>query len=285
MVLSNSVTAPPPHHHHPTAMMAMGRSQLVPVLAIGLLLFVWALRWQMSSLTFDYSWVGGSNEDSVGSAAAAAGNPAAAAAGSGKPTKPSVPLGLGKPLPTDIDLSDPDAPFVGWPLKRACDEVEEWVDGVTFVCDNNFGGVGNVRNFILTCVRYAIEAGATGLVMPAIRKRKDDNIKDIFDPSDFRPFRYLFDEENFRQAMGENCPRITLYDEPTSVPHITYVNDTVPDIQKIDPRQMGREWGKPEKCDFAELDHQTDRFGGELSSPFSLSLFLSFLEAIMSCSS
>lgn len=258
-------------------MMAMGRTQLVPVLAIGLLLFVWALRWQISGLTFDYSWVGGSNEDSVSSGASGSPSPdssdsqpatgvsVGSSSSSGtKPKKPVVPQALGKPLPPDLDLSDPDAPFVSWPLRRACDEVEEWLDGVTFVCDNNFGGVGNVRNFILTCVRYAIEAGATGLVMPAIRKRKDDNIKVIFDASDFRPFRYLFDEQNFRDAMGENCPRITLYDDVPSVPHISYVDGDVPDIQKIDPRQMGREWGKPEKCDFAELDHQTDRFGGEL---------------------
>ncbi|KAJ1303655.1 hypothetical protein OPQ81_008083 [Rhizoctonia solani] len=134
---------------------------------------------------------------------------------------------------------DPDAPFVGWPLKRVCDEVEEWVPGVVFLCDNNFGGIGNVRNFILTCVRYAIEAGATGLVMPAIRKRRDDDIRVILDHSDFRPFSYLFDEDNFRQAMGESCPQITLYDDWTRVPRIQYL-DNEPEVQEIDPRQMGR---------------------------------------------
>lgn len=256
-------------------MMAMGRSQLVPVLAIGLLLFVWTLRWQMSSLTFDYSWVGGSNEDDV-SAGGSAATPGLPSPPSSPPPQPAAGArppahGQGRPLPTDVDLSDPDAPFVGWPLRRACDEVEAWVDGVTFVCDSNFGGVGNLRNFVLTCVRYAIEAGATGLVMPAIRKRKDDDIKVIFHRPDLRPFGYLFDEENFRRAMGENCPRMTLYDDIPSVPNVRYVDGATPDVETLDPRQMGREWGKPEKGDFAELDHHTDRFGGELTFPLVLS--------------
>lgn len=245
-------------------MISLGRPQLVPILAFNLLIFVWALRWQMSSLSYGYSWVKG-KENGM-------------ATGDGPqqiPTTLTSPqaYGLGHPLATDIDLSDPDAPFVGWPLKRVCNEVDVWTEGVTFMCDNNFGGVGNVRNFILTCVRYAIEAGATGLVMPAIRKRKDDNIKIIFDKSEFRPFGYLFDEENFRLAMGENCPQMTLYDDWTKVPHIRYMNDSSePEIQNIDPRQMGLDVGNPDRnpviepCDTAELDHHSDRFGGTLTS-------------------
>lgn len=254
-------------------MIPMGRSHLVPVLAIAVLVFVWTLRWQMSSLALDYGWVSGGDDVATSSSSssndnknnnnnhndAAASSSSRPAAGISKP--PASSGGLGHPLPSDIDLSDPDAPFIGWPLRRACDEVEEWQEGVTFVCDNNFGGVGNVRNFILTCVRYAIEAGATGLVMPAIRKRNDMDIKDIYDSQDFRPFSYLFDEENFRSAMGENCPQMTIYDEPADVPNISYVNETVPLVEKIDPRYMGRIWGEPERCDFAELDHHTDRFG------------------------
>lgn len=242
--------------HSVGKMLPIGRPQLWPTLAVGLLIFVWTMRWQMSGLTFNYSWVGGEGkEGGVGTI------------GSGE--KPhqistSVLSGPGHPLPAGVDLSDPDAPFVAWPLKRACDEVEEWTEGVTFLCDNNYGGVGNIRNLILTCVRYAIEAGATGLVMPAIRKRRDDDIKIIFGNPDFRPFGYLFDEANFRQAMGENCPRMKIYDDWSAVPNIRYdENGTLPDVQKIDPRQMGRTWGEPEKCDFAELDHQSDRFGGE----------------------
>ncbi|PSR79738.1 hypothetical protein BD289DRAFT_462853 [Coniella lustricola] len=185
-----------------------------------------------------------------------------------------------RPPATTLDLSDPDAPFIGWPLKRTCDEVEEWIPGVVFLCDNNFGGVGNMRNFMLTCVRYAIEAGASGLVMPQIRKRKDDDIKAIFGGSEFRPFGYLFDEENFRAAMGENCPQMTIYDDWTDVPNVRSIevglddddddNDDDdeterkvtmrgPEAEELDPRQLSRVDG--DRCDFAELDHQSDRFG------------------------
>lgn len=225
--------------------LAKGRGQLLRITAISVLIFIWVLKWQWSSLTGDITWI----------------NRVTGSEASRPPAVPHI-HGLGEPLPKDIDLSDPDAPFIGWPLKRTCNEVEEWIEGVVFVCDNNFGGVGNVRNFILTCIRYAIEAGATGMVMPMIRKRRDDDIKIITDPSDFRPFNYLFDEQNFRQAMAENCPQITLYDTWFDVPNVPYIdgNTSQPFIEKLDFRELDR----PDtfRCDFAELDHQTDRFQG-----------------------
>lgn len=166
-------------------------------------------------------------------------------------------------LSTDTDLSDPDAPFIGWPLRRACSEVTEWVDGVVWMCDNNWGGVGNVRNFILTCIRYAIEAGVTGLVLPAIGKRNDEDISDYMSGEEFRPFGYMFDEENFRLAMGENCPRITIYDSWGQIPNVVVSEGSLKiGIQKIDPR----EFNNRETGDYAELDHHTDRFGGKYLS-------------------
>lgn len=231
------------------------RSQRTTILAVGLLVFIWTVRWQFSDISLDHSW------------SRIKGHLGGASNGNETHTPPiitSPPKHLGGSLPTDIDLSDPDAPFISWPLKRTCSEVDEWLPGVVFMCDNNFGGVGNVRNFILTCVRYAIEAGATGIVMPAIRKRMDDDIKVIFNNKlEFRPFGYLFDEDNFRQAMAESCPQITLYDDWTDVPNIKYLSDGSgdPHIEEIDPREMDRIDG--DKCDFAELDRQTDRFAGK----------------------
>lgn len=243
--------------------LATSRTQALRISAITVLIFVWVLRWQWSSLTADLSWANSKESTSNGNRPLTGG---VSVATKPSPAKPHV-QGLGQPLANDIDLSDPDAPFIGWPLKRACDEVEEWLDGVVFMCDNNFGGVGNVRNFILTCIRYAIDAGATGILMPAIRKRKDDNIKIIFDSSDFRPFNYLFDEQNFREAMAENCPQMTVFDTLSDVPNVRYLDNkkTQPDIQKIDPRGLDRP--DTDRCDFAELDHQTDRFQG--TSPLS----------------
>lgn len=34
-----------------------------------------------------------------------------------------------------------------------------WTDGLIFQCDPPKGGIGNVENFVLSCVRFAIEAG------------------------------------------------------------------------------------------------------------------------------
>ncbi|KKY38836.1 putative alternative oxidase [Diaporthe ampelina] len=172
-------------------------------------------------------------------------------------TSPAV-KGLGRPDVSDIDFSDPDAPFIGWPLERACNEVTEWVEGVVWLCDNNWGGVGNVRNFILTCMRYAIEAGVSGIVMPAIQKRSDENIVDINSGKDYRPFSYFFDEENFRKGLGENCPQITIYDSWARIPNVIEANSSAePVIEKISPRQFSNRGD----CSGAELDKHTDRFG------------------------
>ncbi|CAN8098002.1 unnamed protein product [Discula destructiva] len=118
------------------------------------------------------------------------------------------------PGTAEVDMSDADAPFIVWPLKRVCAEQTAWVEGLVFVCDNNFGGIGNMRIFILTCIRYAIDAGATGLTMPRIRKRGED-IGSLFE-NDIRPFDYLFDAEHFRGAMAQSCPQITLYNDDYS---------------------------------------------------------------------
>ncbi|KAJ0118254.1 lternative oxidase [Diaporthe amygdali] len=217
----------------------MGRPQLIPILAIGLLLALWTIRLQMPAMSIDYSWFRVGDD--------------------GRVTSTSTEVkGLGRPDVSDIDFSDPDAPFVGWPLKRTCNEVTEWVEGVVWLCDNNWGGVGNVRNFILTCLRYAIEAGVTGITLPAIQKRNDDNIIDINSGKDFRHFSYFFDEENFRQALGENCPRITIYDSWAEIPNITTPQGSFePEIEKISPHQFFDRGN----CDGGELDHHTDRFG------------------------
>ncbi|TVY17902.1 hypothetical protein LARI1_G004194 [Lachnellula arida] len=62
-------------------------------------------------------------------------------------------------------------------IKSICDDVE-WNSTLVFTCDNSYGGVGNIRNSVLNCVRYAISAGA-GLVIPKIILRNSQNIVDL----------------------------------------------------------------------------------------------------------
>jgi hypothetical protein len=48
--------------------------------------------------------------------------------------------------------------FDGTALAELCSS-KEFNDGLIFRCDPAEGGIGNVRNIILNCLRYAIEAG------------------------------------------------------------------------------------------------------------------------------
>lgn len=64
-----------------------------------------------------------------------------------------------------------DGLFNDIPLRELCAS-KTWQPGLIFKCEDAFGGVGNVRNIILTCIRYAIEAG--GSVFPS-RNRTSAN--------------------------------------------------------------------------------------------------------------
>ena len=154
------------------------------------------------------------------------------------------------PQSTRVDLSDPEAPFIGWPLARVCQETK-WTPGLVFVCDNNSGGIGNIRNYILTCVRYAIEAGATGLIMPQIRTRSVDNLSDLM--KEYKPFDYFFDDAHFRDGLTTSCPQITIYNQTWEVPHIG---------KNLRPRQITpRDFGDRSGCDKRDLYRHTDSFG------------------------
>jgi hypothetical protein len=52
------------------------------------------------------------------------------------------------------DLFDPQ------PIRDLCNNTI-WIGGLIFECDSPQGGVGNVENFFMNCVRFAIEAGGT----------------------------------------------------------------------------------------------------------------------------
>jgi len=95
-------------------------------------------------------------------------------------------------------------------LKHLCNNVQ-WTNKVVFTCDNNAGGIGNVRNHMLNCVRYAIEAGGT-LVMPRIIVRNKKDIINIY--TDNRVgMDYLFDKSHFIESLQTSCPQLRIYDE------------------------------------------------------------------------
>lgn len=51
-----------------------------------------------------------------------------------------------------------DGPYNHTALSNLCAS-KDWVEGLQFRCAPAYGGIGNVRNIVLTCVRFAIEAG------------------------------------------------------------------------------------------------------------------------------
>lgn len=50
--------------------------------------------------------------------------------------------------------------FNGEALRDLCDKTK-WLPGLVMSCSGIDGGFGNVRNELLNCVRYSIEAGGT----------------------------------------------------------------------------------------------------------------------------
>ncbi|KUI65521.1 hypothetical protein VM1G_01215 [Cytospora mali] len=163
------------------------------------------------------------------------------------------------PVNNGVDLSTPDAPFVAWPLARVCSETKNiWTPGLVFVCDNNSGGIGNIRNFILTCLRYAIEAGATGLVMPTIQTRNQEKLADLFRAPKL-PFSYFFDEGHFRQSLVSACPQISIYDEVAKVPGLNVHDNQMGKIrpEQITPDHFGHRGG----CDAKDLNRHVGLFG------------------------
>ncbi|CAK7211834.1 hypothetical protein SEUCBS140593_001298 [Sporothrix eucalyptigena] len=146
------------------------------------------------------------------------------------------------------DLSLPDAPFVSWPLVRLCQNTK-WTPGIVFACNNNSGGIGNIRNFVLTCLRYAIAAGATGFVLPQIETRSEKDLAHLFGGR--QPFSYFFDTVHFTRNLQEACPAITVYDDIESIPHLVDRR-----AEPLQPKGLGLRRG----CDERDLNRHTDMF-------------------------
>ncbi|KAI0148042.1 hypothetical protein F4776DRAFT_294815 [Hypoxylon sp. NC0597] len=161
---------------------------------------------------------------------------------------------------TEVDLSSARAPFIAWPLRRVCAE-STYVPGLTFLCDNNSGGPGNIRNYILTCLRYAVDAGATALVLPRIRTRSPSDPANLF--RDYQLFGYMFDEAHFLKAMADACPRIAVYASIEDVPGAwkkAQREDRTIDmiVERVTPKHFG---GSRAGCDQRDPNRYTDQFG------------------------
>ncbi|KAK6510812.1 hypothetical protein TWF506_009907 [Arthrobotrys conoides] len=114
-------------------------------------------------------------------------------------------------------------------LHQLCNSTK-WQTHVYFTCSHNAGGLMNVRNMVLNCVRYAIAAGASGLVLPQIEARDQADLTHLR-TEEYRNMGFLFDETWFKEVMKENCGQMELFDTIEDIPYSGYA--MMPDVLNI----------------------------------------------------
>ncbi|KAH8897455.1 hypothetical protein GQ53DRAFT_743147 [Thozetella sp. PMI_491] len=92
------------------------------------------------------------------------------------------------------------------PIRQKCDETN-FQEGLVWHCAAVNGGIGNVANMVLNCVRYAIEAGATTLILPRISLR-GDNLIDLGGQDQSADMSYLLDVDYFLDSWKQACPQM-----------------------------------------------------------------------------
>ncbi|PMD38397.1 hypothetical protein L207DRAFT_514305 [Hyaloscypha variabilis F] len=102
-------------------------------------------------------------------------------------------------------------------LKHVCSKTQ-WNQSVTFICDDSSGGVAEVRNSILNCVRYTIAAGGS-LVVPRITVRKE--YEDFFG-SNTTELDYMFDTNHFINSIMASCPQMRVYKAASTITNRQY---------------------------------------------------------------
>ncbi|KAL2065577.1 hypothetical protein VTL71DRAFT_3247 [Oculimacula yallundae] len=123
------------------------------------------------------------------------------------------------------------APVKSESIKSVCDETQ-WNQSIVFKCDASVGGIGNIRNSILNCVRYAISAGA-GLVIPTIVMRDEDNIS-IIRTGVNTEMSFMFDTQHFVESLKLSCPSLRLYPSVTDVENY----ELAPPAIKLMPEEL-----------------------------------------------
>ncbi|TLS28583.1 hypothetical protein PpBr36_00261 [Pyricularia pennisetigena] len=104
--------------------------------------------------------------------------------------------------------------FDGRPIADMC-AGRSWNPDRIVQCDAVPEGVGTVRNGHLQCIRFAIEIGAGGLILPDIVKRSEHNIAQAI-PNAKGPLRgvgldYFFDSDHLTSSLTKFCPQMRLY--------------------------------------------------------------------------
>ncbi|KAH8602693.1 hypothetical protein B0O99DRAFT_531841 [Bisporella sp. PMI_857] len=108
------------------------------------------------------------------------------------------------------------------PIRELCDATV-WDRSVVFYCHGVIGGVGNIKQELLHCLRYAIDAGA-GLILPVINLRSHNDLSNLENGT--APVDYLFDQNLFLNRLGNACPRMPVYKDLDDLKTVGPVTET-----------------------------------------------------------
>ncbi|KAH8817512.1 hypothetical protein F5884DRAFT_251279 [Xylogone sp. PMI_703] len=110
------------------------------------------------------------------------------------------------------------------PIRRKCNETK-FQEGLVWHCAAVNGGIGNVGNMWLNCVRYAMEAGATTLILPRLSARSDDLV-DLGNEERSVELSYLYDTAYFFQSWKLVCPQMRAVMSDSEIPNLPLIDDS-----------------------------------------------------------
>ncbi|OBT81908.1 hypothetical protein VE02_09285 [Pseudogymnoascus sp. 03VT05] len=110
------------------------------------------------------------------------------------------------PIPPDVFNSPP---LDSSAIRSICASTT-WEPSLVFTCNSSVGGIGNIRNSLLNCLRFSISAGAS-LVTPLIVVRNESDTAAIR-TGITAPLSYMFSASHLRDSLALSCPGLVLHE-------------------------------------------------------------------------
>lgn len=104
-----------------------------------------------------------------------------------------------------MDVFD-SPPLISQAIQDVCAKTT-WNSGVVFLCEWNTGGVAEVRNSILNCVRYAMIAGGSLVVPKVVVGEQYGKVW----AGNATEMDYMFDKQHFIDSIRLSCPQMRIY--------------------------------------------------------------------------
>lgn len=131
--------------------------------------------------------------------------------------------------------------FHAAPLNEICSSTV-WNPDLVLHCSNPQGGLHNVRQQIITCVRFSIAYGAA-LVLPTPKERVETGTEDVVHEylEEASDIGYLFDHAAFIDRLRQGCPGLKVYENTKED------QEVLSKLQKLPSPKMGDIQSAPEK--------------------------------------